>query len=192
MASPKNPTQKWIMLVVVIVLLGGLIAFMMSERSSKIEQTTQQPNTTEISTNTQATVSPDEASASVSETASIQEPVTTPTAPTQDATVTPTTQKSAYKDGTYSAMGNYVSPGGAESVEVTLVLKEDVVSDVTVVSKANNPASKNWQARFISGVKAEVVGKKIDTLSLSVVSGSSLTPVGFMDALAKIKVQAES
>ncbi|OGL62684.1 hypothetical protein A3C09_02805 [Candidatus Uhrbacteria bacterium RIFCSPHIGHO2_02_FULL_47_44] len=176
MEHSKNPTQKWIALIIVIVLLGGLIAFMMSRREEAVqEELVAVTEQTTPSENTQPAPVP-------------EQPTPTPNTPA----ATPTTQKSSYKDGTYSATGNYVSPGGSESVLVTVVLKDDVVTDVMVSGNANNPTSKNWQARFISNIKAEVVGKKLDDIQLDVVSGSSLTPVGFMDALAKIKVQAKA
>lgn len=145
MSQQKNPTQKWITLIIIIILLGGLIAFMMSKRAEQVE--------------------------------------------TPDQSLIKTTEV-FFKDGTYSAMGNYASPGGSESIDVTLSLKENVITSVVVVSKAENPASKNWQARFISGVESVVVGKKINEIDLDVVSGSSLTPMGFMDALEKIKMEA--
>lgn len=145
MSQQKNPTRKWISLIVIILLLGGLIAFLMSERAEQSENVQQSsPKTTAVS----------------------------------------------FKDGTYSATGNYASPGGSESIDVTLSLKENVVTSVVVTPKAENPASKNWQARFISGVEKVVVGKKISEINLNEVSGSSLTPKGFMDALEKIKMEA--
>ena len=175
MQPTKNPTQKWITLVIVIVLLGGLIAFMMSRREEKVnEELVVVTEQTLPSENTQPAPVP-------------EQPAPTPNTPA----ATPTTQKSGSKDGTYSATGNYVSPGGSESVLVTLMLKDDIVTDAVVTGNANNPTSKNWQVRFVSNVKGEVVGKKLDAIQLDVVSGSSLTPVGFMDALAKIKVQAK-
>ena len=97
-----------------------------------------------------------------------------------------------YRNGTYHATGTYASPGGEESIGVDITLKEGVVTDVVVVAHATLPASQNYQQKFVEGARAVVVGKKIDALNLSVVSGSSLTPVGFMDALAKIKVQAKA
>ena len=110
---------------------------------------------------------------------------------------TPTTPAVAvdpkkYKDGTYSADGTYGTPGGVEGLSVSVTLSGGVVTDAQVVSKANNDVSKNYQNRFSTGYKATVVGKYIDTVSLRSVSGSSLTPKGFMDALANIKVQAKS
>lgn len=110
-------------------------------------------------------------------------PEGTPTAPTTSY---------MYKDGTYSAKGSYNSPAGAEEIDVTLVLKDDVVTDVTVKSLATVDASKNWQGKFISGVKSAVVGKKLSEVTLTKVSGSSLTPKGWNDAVAKIMVSAKA
>lgn len=96
-----------------------------------------------------------------------------------------------YKDGTYESLGNYTSPGGAEQIDVTLMLKDDVVTEATVVSKASRPNSVKFQGKFISGFKLLVIGKNIDDVHLDKVSGSSLTPGGFNDALEKIKSQAK-
>lgn len=97
-----------------------------------------------------------------------------------------------YKDGSYTATGEYRSPGGPETIGVTLVLKDNVVSEVTVEPKAELPNSKVYQEKFIGGVKDVVVGKSVSELKLDKVAGSSLTPMGFNDALAKIKTQAKS
>lgn len=113
-------------------------------------------------------------------------PLNTPPVPTTPSVTT------MYKDGTYSVDGDYTSPGGAEKINVTLVLKDDVIVDATVKALATLPASVNWQGKFISGVKAEVVGKKLSEVTLTKVSGSSLTPKGWNDAVAKIMVQAKA
>ncbi len=97
-----------------------------------------------------------------------------------------------YKDGTYTSKGSYNSPAGAEQIDVTVVLKDDMIADVTVKSLATIDASKNWQGKFIGGLKAEVVGKKLSEVTLTKVSGSSLTPKGWNDAVAKIMVSAKA
>ncbi len=97
-----------------------------------------------------------------------------------------------FKDGTYTATGDYNSPGGAEQIKVTLTLKDEVVTDATVVSLATRPESKLHQKEFIAGYKTQVIGKKITDISITKVSGSSLSPKGFMDALAKIEAQASA
>lgn len=113
-------------------------------------------------------------------------PINTPETPTTPVVTT------MYKDGTYSAEGGYTSPGGAEKINVTLVLKDDMIVDAVVKPLATLPASVNWQGKFSAGVKAEVVGKKLSEVTLTKVSGSSLTPKGWNDAVAKIMVQAKA
>ena len=97
-----------------------------------------------------------------------------------------------YKDGTYEAIGNYTSPGGAETIDVTLTLKDGVVESANVVSKATRPTSKQMQASFIGGYKEQVIGKRLDELNLTKVAKSSLAPKGFNDAVAKIKAEAKA
>jgi uncharacterized protein with FMN-binding domain len=109
--------------------------------------------------------------------------------------VNPTTEVTTsylYKDGNYSATGGYNSPGGAEEIVVNVTLKSDVITDVSVEPKATLPASLNWQTVVASNIKSIVVGKKLDEVVLNKVSGSSLTPKGWNDAIAKIKVSAKA
>lgn len=104
----------------------------------------------------------------------------------------PVVNNKKYKDGTYSAIGNYVSPNGPESVNVTLVLKDDVVTSTTFKGNGTHATTMKMQGLFSQGFNTLVVGKKLDEVSLTVVNGSSLTPKGFMDALSKIKLEATS
>jgi uncharacterized protein with FMN-binding domain len=97
-----------------------------------------------------------------------------------------------YKDGTYSAVGTYDSPAGMESINVTLVIKNDIITGANVVGNARNGTSIRYQQKFISGYKQFVFGKDINTVKLNVISGSSLTPNGFNSALASIKTQAKA
>jgi uncharacterized protein with FMN-binding domain len=99
---------------------------------------------------------------------------------------------SPYKDGTYSATGNYTSPAGAEQVDVTLTIANGVITDTQFTGKAVNPVSQKRQQAFAEGYEQLVVGKSVDEVSLSVVNGSSLAPKGFMDAVQKIKVEARA
>ena len=98
-----------------------------------------------------------------------------------------------FKDGTYTADGEYTSPGGAQKIEVSLTLADDVVTAVTVTSDAaNDPTGKQYQSQFSKGISAEVVGKKIDSLTVSKISGSSLTSMGFNSAVKKIEAEASA
>jgi uncharacterized protein with FMN-binding domain len=95
-----------------------------------------------------------------------------------------------YKDGTYSADGNYVSPNGTETVGVELTLANGTVSDVKITEHPTNPNTRKFQGEFAGGIKDQVVGKKLDELKVSKVAGSSLTSGGFNQAVEKIKSQA--
>lgn len=98
----------------------------------------------------------------------------------------------AYADGTYSAQGAYRSPAGGELVTISLTLKGDVVTNATFSGDATNPKSKTMQAAFASGFMSQVVGKSLDEVSVGIVNGSSLTGIGFMEAVGKIKADAKS
>lgn len=99
---------------------------------------------------------------------------------------------SPYADGTYTKTGSYTTPGGTEQIELTLELQKGIVSGASVKPLGKAPQSKQFQAKFISGFESQVVGKKIEDLNLTHVSGSSLTPKGFNDAVSKIKVEAQA
>ncbi|RJQ36412.1 hypothetical protein C4552_03940 [Candidatus Parcubacteria bacterium] len=97
-----------------------------------------------------------------------------------------------YADGTYAATGNYISPAGREEIEIMLTVADDIVVDAHFTGKATHATSRTMQGRFGAGFREHVVGKPIDQIVLDVVNGSSLTPKGFMEALAKIKAEASS
>ncbi|MET0863529.1 MAG: hypothetical protein ABWZ98_04285 [Nakamurella sp.] len=104
--------------------------------------------------------------------------------------VTSAAQTSTYSDGTYTAAGSYSSPGGTESMSITLTLADDTVTDASAVGEATNGPSEQYQSEFISNFAALVVGKDIDTVSLDKVAGSSLTSSGFNAAVETIKSDA--
>ena len=112
--------------------------------------------------------------------------------PTPAATTDSTAAASsgAYADGTYEAEGSYTSPGGKESVGVSLTLEGDVVTAVTVTPESENPTGQQYQERFASGISGEIVGKPLDEIDVTKVSGSSLTSGGFNDAVETIKADA--
>jgi uncharacterized protein with FMN-binding domain len=97
----------------------------------------------------------------------------------------------SYKDGTYSADGNYVSPNGTETVGVQLTLAAGKVTEVQITQHPSNPNTRKFQGQFAGGIAAQVVGKNIDELNISKVAGSSLTSGGFNQAVEKIKSEAQ-
>lgn len=96
-----------------------------------------------------------------------------------------------YQDGTYTAAVNYEIPYGyVEPMEVTLQLEDNVIADVSASFEVINPVSEGYQQAFLEYVPREVVGKKIDNVSLSRMVGSSLTNRAFDAALVEIKAKA--
>lgn len=95
-----------------------------------------------------------------------------------------------YADGTYTAEGSYATPESVETVTVTLTIADDIVTDVEVTGDPQARESEQYQSQFIGGISDEVVGKSLDDVSVSRVSGSSLTSGGFMQALELIKSEA--
>lgn len=134
--------------------------------------------------------------------ASTTPPTTTTTSGSVSEETTPSVQaeeeetpapESVYVDGTYTSSASYETPVGSESIQVSLTVKGDVVTGLTVTPMAKDPTSQNYQALFISGINAQVVGKSLASLSgFGPVNGSSLTPIGFQAAVASIKGQAAS
>lgn len=113
--------------------------------------------------------------------------------PTRPIPAAPPAAVAAYKKGTYTADGTYQSPAGLDVMGVSITLDESgVITDTAIQVKAENPFSQKWQGTFAENYKQYVVGKKIGDVSMSKISGSSLTPKGFNEALEKIKKQAQS
>lgn len=118
-------------------------------------------------------------------------PVTGTNNPTRE-TEEDSSTVSTYKNGTYNELGNYVSPGGPREVKVRVTLQNGVIADTEFEGLATDPTSQRFQGEFAENYESMVVGKSIDEVELSKVAGSSLTPIGFNDALEKIKAQARS
>lgn len=111
---------------------------------------------------------------------------------TDQAKAPESTDTSTYEDGIYSATGSYISPAGRESIELTVTIKEGVITNTSIMNQATDPEALQHQELFSDHYKTLIVGKKInDVASLSRVAGSSLTSNGFNDALDQIKDDAK-
>lgn len=97
---------------------------------------------------------------------------------------------SKYKDGQYTAKGDYASPGGVQNLGVTVTLKGDAVTEAKLELLGDVGIAHSYQALFESGYSAQVIGKNIDSIQLGAVAGSSLTGMGFNKALTQIEEQA--
>ncbi|MDN5275100.1 MAG: FMN-binding protein [Candidatus Saccharibacteria bacterium] len=116
----------------------------------------------------------------------------TQSSPTTAPSSTPVPSTATYKDGTYSADGTYRSPGGNEKIGVTLTIASGTISDVSIKTYGSGSDAEEYQAQFKDGISAVVVGKKVNDVSVSRVSGSSLTSTGFNNALEIIKSDAQA
>jgi uncharacterized protein with FMN-binding domain len=104
------------------------------------------------------------------------------------APASPSSRRSRYADGTYTAIGQY--GGLPSSIGVSVTLVEGVITAVTVTPHATDPTSLDYQTRFARAIPALVVGRNIDEVNLSKVAGSSGTPDGFNAAIQQIKAEA--
>lgn len=116
--------------------------------------------------------------------------------PTNTVIETPTPEpvvvvpSSDYADGSYTTSVTYKTPERDEySMDVTLTIANDKVIDSNIVYGQKAIKDSNVK-RFNSAYEAQVIGKDMDTISLSRVGGASLTTKAFNNALAKIKLDA--
>lgn len=113
--------------------------------------------------------------------------------PSPDPVVTePAVPPRKYADGVYMAEGSYRSPGGNDVIQVELVIESDLVTAVALSEVQVSDVSRYYVGEYAKGIEVEVVGKSLEGLSgPQKLNGSSLTSVGFNEALMKIKAEAE-
>ncbi len=111
----------------------------------------------------------------------------------ETATDTPAvTNTSGYADGTYNATASYVTPGGIESIDLTLTIASGVITNTELAASGNSDHAEGHQMAFEAEYKDLIVSKSVDEVSLSRVAGSSLTTNAFNDALEQIKTDAQA
>jgi uncharacterized protein with FMN-binding domain len=160
----KTKSFLSILALVVVVLAGGAFALSKSGTTQEVSATAVAPSSIAVTPSNQLA----EANTGVAVAAS-----------------------SSYKDGTYTAEGDYAVPEGKiEAVTVSVTLKDGTIVDSTVTGSARDHDSRRFQQQFISGYKALVTGKSIDAAKLGTVSGASLTGAGWNAAIESIKAQA--
>lgn len=164
MEQPKSPNKAIIGIVVVVLLAAAATAVVvLSSKSATTDEAT--------TTTTSSSTSP---------------------SPSTSTTTTDSSSTTTYKDGTYTATGSYQTPGGTESIGVTVTPSGDMITDASVTQNASGGEAEEYQSAFAGGFKSLVVGKKIEDVSLTRVAGSSLTPNGFNNAIAAIESQAKA
>jgi len=154
--EPAKKLHPGITALIIIVLIGIAATAVIVITSSSAEKTNETTTSSEETT-----------------------PSSSNDTPSSDATGT-------YKDGTYSATGSYSSPGGVQSIDLTVTIENGLMT------KATDGDAEEYQDDFASAYKGLVVGKDVDKVSLSRVAGSSLTSNGFNKALDQIKTDAKA
>lgn len=112
------------------------------------------------------------------------------TAASSGQTTPATTTTLSYADGTYTATGSYATPESTESIDLTVTLVNSTITNISIQNSGNVRESRDYQQRFMHNCTNLVVGKDINSVSLSRVAGSSLTSNGFNAALDQIKADA--
>jgi len=125
-------------------------------------------------------------------TTSNQAITTTPVATTTTSTTATTSSSASYHDGTYSGSSSYYVPHSNEAIQVSLTLKDGVITGVSVQNSEGDQESAYYQESFSASYKSYVVGKKISGLQIGVIAGASDTSQGFQDALNQISSKAQA
>lgn len=103
-----------------------------------------------------------------------------------------TSSSTSYKNGTYTATGQFYTPEGIEQIGVTVDLTGDKITRVSIDSSSiQSRTSYEYTALFAENIASIVVGKNINDANVSYVSGASLTPLGFDNALQTIENNAK-
>jgi hypothetical protein len=196
-ATPQSPAPQKSKTPLILSIIGGLAVIgvaigLINKQEEKKESVTQN-----------ASADQDQQSAVASE-ESMEQPQVNDISPvvpaaTSSSPVDQTAPPAAagkvsaatYKDGTYSADATYQSPAGQEDVHVTVTLKNNIVTDSSFSGTPRSPRSQMMMDAFGQHYQSLVIGKKIDEIHLTQVSGSSLTPIGFNNALTKIEAEAK-
>lgn len=94
-----------------------------------------------------------------------------------------------YADGTYSINGQY-GPVGEDTIDVHLTVKDQNVTDVSIVGHPFTSISKKHQDAFAKAVPDAVVGKPLKDLKIDKIAGASWTTEAFNKALEVARQEA--
>lgn len=94
-----------------------------------------------------------------------------------------------YADGTYSINGQY-GPVGEDTIDVHLTVKDQNVTDVSIVGHPFTSISKKHQDAFAEAVPDAVVGKPLKDLKIDKIAGASWTTEAFNKALEVARQEA--
>lgn len=168
----KQARTKLITTIVIIVVIAGIVLVadhLKSKGSSAIGQLNPTTSTTTPAADTSTDTTID-SSSSTSSSAST----------------------SSLKDGTYTASSSYFVPAGQETIQVSVTLKDGVITGSSIQNSESDHDSALFQEEFASNYKSFVIGRKISGLQISSVAGASDTTQGFNEALNQIASKAQA
>ena len=91
---------------------------------------------------------------------------------------------------TYTGSGTYLTPARTNhKIDVSLTVEDGIVTAADVIYDGGEGFSNPNQERFDGAFEAQVVGKSLDSISLSRVGGASLTSEAFNQAVVAIRAQ---
>ena len=161
--------------VLIAAGLGGSYLFFSKDNSSAANHATTTPTTT--TPNTAATSGNTDTTGTT----------------TNNTSATPAqTASSGYKDGTYSATTQYRVPRGSNNIDVSVTVKDGIVTAVKASHDYNDRESGMYIDSFESTLQSAVAGKSLDGLQLNRIGGATLTTVAFDDAIASIQNDAKA
>lgn len=179
--------MPYIIAFVLIIVAGVAFIFMRNDVLAPTADTTPI-----VETVTQPNDTPSESAPVAQEESPVTEPVVETKPAPPPANTTPGVATSEYQDGVHTAQVTYNTPKrDTYHLDVSLTLANDTVTDASVTYSNGAERDPNAQ-RFEKAYRTEVVGKKLDAVNLSRVGGASLTTNAFNDAIAKIKMDAQS
>lgn len=90
-----------------------------------------------------------------------------------------------------SGTGSYNKPGGSIDLEVTIEVDDNnIIQNVEVKAEDADKTSQNYIDKYNQGIKEELIGVSLEQAeSPEKINGSSLTSIGFNEALEVIKSQ---
>jgi cytoskeletal protein RodZ len=174
-------------------LLGAASTGIVACTNAAAQEFTSSAHSAATSNSAPSSTAPTSTSSSSASASTSSAAPTSSEAAASSSTAEPTTAAAAastYADGTYTATGSYSSPGGTETISISLTLSDDVITAATAEGEATGGPSSQYQGEFEENFAALIVGKDIDDVSLDKVAGSSLTSGGFNAAVETIKSDA--
>lgn len=106
----------------------------------------------------------------------------------EDSTSAPV-KSNNFNNGTYHTQKSYRTPDGTYQMDVTLTITNDIVTSANLSFDTRGSKSK-YSKRFSSSYQSQVIGKNLNDIKLSRVSGASLTTATFNSAVMTIGNQA--